>query len=410
MARSDGDGQERVRFLDEPARNCACPNCLAFASRLFYEVDGIPIHSCLLMPTHAAALAIPRRRLKLAVCHACGFIYNVTFDATMHDYGIDYEETQAFSSTFNAFAKRLAAEMVERFRVREQTVLEIGCGKAEFLVELCQQGNNRGIAIDPGCRPERIPDDVRGQMEVVQDFFDARHTELDADVICCRHSLEHVGPTYAFMREVSKLAEFNGDTLVMFELPETMRILRECAFWDMYYEHCSYFTPGSLARLFNAVGFSVDELALDYGDQYILLYARRGEGVAAGAKSLANDLQATLDGVAAFRTRGPEVMAQWRQTIGDAHAKGERVALWGSGSKAVSFLTTLGLGDEVDYVIDINPHKWGHFMPATGHKIIGPDDLPAAPPDLVIAMNPIYRQEIQADLDKRKIAARLEAV
>jgi hypothetical protein len=30
---------------------------------------------------------------------------------------------------------------------------------------------------------------------------------------------------------------------VLFELPDVLRVLEEVAFWDVYYEHCSYFTP-----------------------------------------------------------------------------------------------------------------------------------------------------------------------
>src|SRR3712207_6943984 len=33
-------------------------------------------------------------------------------------------------------------------------------------------------------------------------------------------------------------------TVVAIEVPDTLRVLTEGAFWDLYYEHCSYFTPG----------------------------------------------------------------------------------------------------------------------------------------------------------------------
>ena len=61
---------------------------------------------------------------------------------------------------------------------------------------------------------------------------------------------------------------------MLFELPDVRRVLDEVAFWDVYYEHCSYFSAGSLARLFRATGFEVLDLALDYDDQYLLLEAR----------------------------------------------------------------------------------------------------------------------------------------
>jgi len=38
-----------------------------------------------------------------------------------------------------------------------------------------------------------------------------------------------------------------ADALVLFEIPDVRRVLEEGAFWDIYYEHCSYFTLGSLA-------------------------------------------------------------------------------------------------------------------------------------------------------------------
>ena len=47
------------------------------------------------------------------------------------------------------------------------------------------------------------------------------------------------------------------DTVVLFELPDVKRVLDEVAFWDVYYEHCSYFSLGSLARLFRRSGFEV---------------------------------------------------------------------------------------------------------------------------------------------------------
>src|SRR5690606_5558175 len=62
--------------------------------------------------------------------------------------------------------------------------------------------------------------------------------------------------------------------LVLFEVPDVGRILRERAFWDIYYEHCSYFTAGSLAGLFRRVGFEVLDVEHAFGGQYLLLLAR----------------------------------------------------------------------------------------------------------------------------------------
>jgi hypothetical protein len=75
--------------------------------------------------------------------------------------------------------------------------------------------------------------------------------------------------------------------------------------------------------------------------------------------------------------------------------------LWGSGSKAVAFLTTLGVDGEVESVVDINPFRHGRYLPVTGHEIVSPDELSTTSPDLVVIMNPVYRDEIREMLRVR---------
>ena len=95
----------------------------------------------------------------------------------------------------------------------------------------------------------------------------------------------------------------------------------------------------------------------------------------------------------------------WRNRIVDHLGRGHRAIVWGSGSKGVAFLTSLGLGDAIEYVVDINPHRQGTFMATTGHRIVGPDALREAPPDLVIVMNPVYRDEIAAEVERQGLQA-----
>jgi hypothetical protein len=79
------------------------------------------------------------------------------------------------------------------------------------------------------------------------------------------------------------------------------------------------------------------------------------------------------------------------------------VAIWGSGSKCVSFLRTLGLAEGIDAIVDINPFKQGKYVPGTYHEVLAPEDLAADPPDLVIAMNALYVDEIKAKLVKIRV-------
>ncbi len=60
-----------------------------------------------------------------------------------------------------------------------------------------------------------------------------------------------------------------------------------------------------------------------------------------------------------FARRVPEACEGWRSRLEDLRRQKTRAVLWGAGSKAVGFLATLGIRDEIECVVDINPHKQG---------------------------------------------------
>lgn len=365
----------------------------------FYEVQNIPVHSVLTMPTRERALNYPRRNLELGFCNGCGFIGNIIFDHGVHEYSTRCEESQGFSPTFNRFAKDLARRWVEQYNLKGKNVLEIGCGKGEFLALLVELGMSNGIGIDPAYIPGRLQTPVLDRLEFIQDLYSEKYTHLNADVVCCRHTLEHIAPTNAFMSMIRRTLGDRKNTLLLFELPDVYRVLKEAAFWDIYYEHCTYFTTGSLARLFRQTGFDLLELELDFDDQYLVLVGKPTDKPTQPKLPLEDDLEKIRAEVAAFPKRFAEVKQRWLSTINGHHQKGKRVILWGGGSKAVSFLTTLGLGDQINCVVDINPHKHGKFIPGAGHPVVGPESLKQNPPDYVILMNPVYTKEVRAQLN-----------
>jgi hypothetical protein len=55
----------------------------------------------------------------------------------------------------------------------------------------------------------------------------------------------------------------------------------------------------------------------------------------------------------------------------------------------------LNVRGEIDFAIDINPHKEGKHIPGAGHRIYMPRHLLDAPPDTVIVTNRIYEKEIR---------------
>jgi hypothetical protein len=387
-----------------------CPNCAASGLEPFYEVSQIPAHSVLLMHTREQALAYPRGSLSLGFCRACGFITNTIFDVALNEYSPDYEETQHFSPTFDGWARQLVDRLVRDYDIRYKHIIEIGCGKGEFLALLCEAGDNHGVGIDPGCVPERLQRETLSRVRFIRDLYSDRYADLPGEVVCCRHTLEHIQPTRQFMQMVRRVIGPRKDTLVFFEVPDMTRVLRERAFWDIYYEHCTYYTAGSLARVFRSTGFEIVELVRDFADQYLWITARPTDEPTAAALEIENDLDETAAEVAAFREQCPRDIAGWRERIRHFAAAGRRPVIWGAGSKCVALLTTLGIGREIEYLVDINPHKAGKFLPGTGHPVVLPEFLRDYKPGVVIAMNPVYTDEIGRRLASIGVAADVIAV
>lgn len=399
----------------DPARlgrraTAACPACKGRSLVYFYQLAKEPTNSCILVEDEASALAFPTGAIDLAMCENCGFIHNAAFDEKMTEYDARYEATQGFSPTFSKFHQRLCEGLIEKHDLKGKTVLEIGCGEGEFVVMMAEMAGATAIGVDPVCK-ERIESDAADRITFIKEFYDADKHRIDpVHFVACKMTLEHIPNVKEFLSEIRRGLGDQRDAVVFFQIPEALRILRETAFEDIFYEHCSYFTPGSLARAFREAGFDVHELTLEFGAQYHTIEAKVAALDPADRPAplpLEDDLEEIKSLVATFQERVRPKMDQWRSLVRDAVAAGEKVVIWGSGSKAVAFMAALGVTDAIDSVVDVNPHKRGFYMPGGPQKIVGPADLPEIRPDLVIVMNRIYENEIRADLEKLGLSPRL---
>lgn len=392
----------------QPTRPCPC--CGSGQTEAFYRVADVPVFSVVTMKSREQALQVPRRDLELAFCHGCGFVYNHLFDRSIDYFTLGYEDQQGYSRTFVAFLERVADDLIARHQLHGRTLLEIGCGKGDFLNLMVTRAGGRGIGVDPAYVPGRQQND---RLEFHREFYAPHHGGLGADFICCRHTLEHIPDAHGFMQGLRDSIPPGRNPPLFFEVPDVRRILDEAAFWDIYYEHCSYFSAGSLARLFHRTGFEVTSLRLDYNDQYLLAEAVPADRPAPDAATRSSQEEAIADALARvrrFQTRIAAQLESWRERLRAWKAQGRKVALWGGGSKAVGFLTQFAAQTSFDCVVDINPHLENNHIPGIGSRYVQPRWLAEHRPDVVVIMNGVYREEIAAQLATMGLTPELHAL
>jgi hypothetical protein len=162
-----------------------------------------------------------------------------------------------------------------------------------------------------------------------------------------------------------------------------------------------------LTRIFSTAGFHVTELVENFENQFLLLHARpRDQNTPQLDSKYKNETNKIAKDIESFPENYRNKVENYRQKLKKIIDREQRVVIWGVGSKGVTFLNVLK-EIPIEYVVDINPGKQGMHVPCTGQKIVRPEFLQEYRPDLVIVMNPIYKQEIQKFTNKLGLTTKL---
>lgn len=372
-----------------------CPVCHTSDVAAFIDIPQMPVHCNLLWTSRAEALAAPRGIINLGFCQTCGHTFNMTFEPELMEYTQQYENSLHFSPQFQRYATSLAERLIEQYDLHNKDVVEIGSGKGEFLNLLCELGDNRGIGFDPSYIPDLDDSANTHRVTFIQDFYSERYIDHSADLVCCRHVLEHIQFPHDFLLNVRRAVGNRYDTVVFFEVPNALFMLRDLSVWDFIYEHCSYFCAGSLAHVFTACGFRPHRLAEEFGGQFLAIEARPADDPVHPVMERWEGLAQMQRDVARFAESYHHKVGTWTRKLEQLARNGKKAVLWGGGSKGVTFLNTIPTSDIITYVVDINPRKQGMYVAGSGQQIVSPAFLQDYRPDVVIVMNPLYISEIQ---------------
>jgi hypothetical protein len=382
--------------IDPSAVRCVACGSSGVAKLIDFHV--VPVDTNRIWRSSEEARTAPKARMELAWCSDCGHLFDRMHNDDLVSYETDYENSQMFSGEFRKHAEEVSDRLITRYGIRRKRVIEIGGGKGDFLRVICERGENTGVSFGPSYRPTAT-DNIPRHLRFVSDYYTPKYADEPADIIICRHVLEHLSAPGELVTSVRRAVGKHPDIAVYFEVPNGDYIFGERAFWEFHYQHCSYFTAQSLSRLFESRGFRTRALWSSFGDQYLSIEAVVAEDGTTGEPMPRRTALLDAGARTYFSTSLQNQTKAWGDRLASLRAKGRRIIAWGAGAKAVTFLNIVDpQGEAISHIVDINPRKTGSFVPGAGQEIVPPNAVQTLRPDMIVLMNGIYRDEITASV------------
>lgn len=371
--------------------NNQCPVCGGSNTIPSVKRNDLIVMQNYVYRSHEDALHSPTGSFELRACSNCGFAYNAGFDVGLLTYDENYDNLVP-STVIEDYYREIATFLYDTFSLNEGPLVEIGCGKGAFLSILCDMYPDvEAIGMDPSYQPENteIPPNVR----FIPEIFDESHIQEKPSLIVCRHVLEHMVEPKAFLESIrTALNAFTGIPFFI-EVPDLEWMVENNAFWDFCYEHCNYFTSGSLKNALRISGFKPTDVQKKFEGQYLW-----STGIVCGEILEYNESHCVARELTLYSENENGIVQAVRDNLNNFKKEGNKLIVWGMATKGVVFCNLIDPGNEVfDHCIDINKNKSGCFVPHTGHRIDLPETLTTINPggrSTIIVMNPNYLREI----------------
>jgi SAM-dependent methyltransferase len=394
-----------------------CRFCSAPLRRTFVDLGMSPLCESY-VPADQLSLMEPFYPLHARVCEQCLLVQLEEFVAP-EDIFSEYAYFSSYSDSWVAHARDYVAMATERFGLGpDSLVIEVASNDGYLLQHVRERGIP-ALGVEPAANVA-VASRERG-IETVVEFFgrdlaarlvaEGRH----ADLLVANNVMAHVPDLNDFVGGMELVLAPGG--VVTIEVPHLVRLVEGNQFDTIYHEHFSYFSFLTASKVLAAHSlevFDVEELKSHGGS--LRLYAQRREEkpypVASRVAALADHERAlgydTHEGHDGFSPRVRE--AKWRllEFLIDARRRGKRVAGYGAPGKGNTLLNYCGIRtDLLEFTVDRNPYKQGHFLPGTRIPIRHPDALEQLRPDYILILAWNLKDEIVEQLsDARRWGAR----
>jgi len=343
------------------------------------------------------------------MCSDCGLVQLAESFAPDVLYGESYGYRSGLNASMTDHLARVVTRLASRSALQAtEVVLDIGANDGSLLRAYPTKGIVR-VAIDPTISKfhEFYTDDII----CVADFFSAEQFERvsprRAKIVTSIAMFYDLEDPVSFARDVHQV--LSDDGLWHFEQSYMPWMLRSGAYDTVCHEHLEYYSLTNIMQILDLSGFTLIDVATSAinGGSIAVTAAKKGSGLASDSV-LAGWLlhQEKLDRVHELSSwqRFAEDVAQRQSGLFDLLVRikdaGKTVAGLGASTKGNVLLQTTGIGrDLLGVVGDINPDKFGRFLPGTYIPITSELTVLERNPDFLLILPWHFRSSFMSNLN-----------
>jgi SAM-dependent methyltransferase len=347
--------------------------------------------------------------LHARVCEAC-FLVQLPELQSPEAIFSDYAYLSSMSDSWLEHCRRYAGNMVERFGLGSSNLVIEVASNDGYLLRFFKERGIPVLGIEPAGNVAAIANEA-GIPSLPRFFGSTLATDLSndgkrADLLVGNNVLAHVPDLNDFVRGLATLLAPEG--VITMEFPHLGRLLAETQFDTVYHEHFSYFSLGTVERVFRAHGlvvFDVDRLTTHGGS--LRIYARHASHTARPISDRVVELRkveeadglSRIETYAGFAERVREVKRKLLEFLIPLRRAGKHIAAYGAPAKGNTLLNYCGIRtDFIDYTVDRSPLKQGRLLPGSRIPICAPDRIRETRPDYVLVLPWNIKDEIAQQL------------
>ncbi|MBU4210236.1 methyltransferase domain-containing protein [Patescibacteria group bacterium] len=316
--------------------------------------------------------------MKVYQCSGCGL---VQLSNEPVSYYKEVIRAVAFSPEMRNFRVKQFGDFVKKYSLKNKRVIEIGCGKGEYLSIMKQCGVSvYGLEQST----ESVSRCVKDGLKVFQGFVkDSRYKIKNApyDAFFILSFLEHLPDPNSVLGGICDNLSDNAVGII--EVPNFDMILKQNLFSEFTRDHLFYFTKDTLVRLLGLNGFDVIGCRVVWHEYIISAIVKKRARIS----------------VEHFYKKQEKLKLEISRYI--SRFKDNKVAIWGAGHQSLAVMAMLDLAGKIKYVVDSAPFKQGKYTPATHIPIVSPETLNLDPVAGLIVMAASYSDEVVSILRKR---------